>query len=309
MFDNLNPQTRKQLGLLLSIPERAVRSLAAVGGGTSLLLTETLIPPTLQESTLYRVTIGDLQQFLIEQVAQMDKTVLANVKTRDLEANFMPRRAAGSVIDVAGLLWMRFSPLWVFAIGSDAANGSKIFLHRLVEQLKQNEVLGEDVEIHSLTELLDALHDASDSSAQTVNMPPLSQEDIRETAVELRQRYGRLFAQTTDLLPRFEQLWTQMEVVAEEENTSTSKVSGMMALDLAEWGQKGAGAITAVGQTSAELLDEHILTSYAQTLDGIVEEGLPQYFSRMLTPFAETAVNHFDANKQTWTERMVVRGS
>ncbi len=306
MFNNLHPQTRKQLGFLLSIPERTIRSLAAVGGGTAVLLTETLIPPTLQQSTLYRVTIGDLQQFLIEQVAQMDRSVLTAVPTRNLEGNFMPRRMAGSFVDMAGLLWIRFSPLWIFAIASDAATGSKVFLHRLTAQLKENGVLAEETQIDSLDELLDALHTASDKSAQTVNIPPLAADDIKQTADELRQSYGRLFNNTTNLLPRLETLWSQMETVAEEEGTSPAKVSGLMTLDLVEWGKKGVGAVTAVGRTGGDLLDEHILRSYAQTLDNLSAEGLPHYFSRKMAPFAETAVAHFDANRVTWTERQVI---
>jgi hypothetical protein len=305
MFNNLNPDTRKQLGFLLSIPERTVRSLAAVGGGTTLLLTETLLPPTLQESTLYRVTIGDFQQFLIEQVAQMDREVLANVKTRDLEKRFMTRRMAGSVVDAAGLLWIRLSPLWVFAIASDAAAGSKVFLHRLVMQLKQNGVLAEEAQIDDLAALLDALHTASDKSAQTVNMPPLSAEDVKQTADELRQSYGRLFTNTSNLLPRLETLWSQMETVAKQEDASTAKVSGMMTLDLVDWGKKGVNTVTAVGQTGGELIGEHILGSYAQTLNRIAKEGLPRYFSRMMMPFAETAVNHFNADRTTWTEAVI----
>lgn len=297
---------RKQLGFLLSIPERTIRSLAAVSGGTALLLTETLLPRTLQESTLYRVTLGDLQQFLIEQVAQMDRQTLANVKTRDLEKRFMSRRVAGSVVDAAGLLWISMSPLWVFAIASDAAAGSKVFLHRLVAQLKQNGVLAEDTEVDNLTALLDALHAASDTSAQTMNMPPLSAADVKQTAEELRQSYGRLFANTTNLLPRLESLWSQMEDVAEQEQTSTAKVGGVMTLDLLTWGKKGVNTVTAVGQAGGELIGEHILNSYSQTLGQISQEGLPHYFRRMMAPFAETAVNHFDANRTTWTEKQII---
>lgn len=306
MFENLSPTTRKQLGFFLSIPERTIRSLAAVSGGTAVFVTETFIPPPVQESTLYRVTIGDLQQFLVERVAQMDNSILAGVKTRRLEQNFMPRRVAGSVVDMAGLLWIRFSPLWIFAIASDAATGSKVFLNRLVAQLKTNEVLAEDVEIHSLTELLDNLHAASDVSAQTVNMPPLSTEDVKATANELRQHYGRLFANSSNLLPRFESLWQQMEAVSTETGASTSKVSGLMTLDLMDWGEKGVRSITAVGQTGSELIGEHILDSYAKTLNQIAREGLPQYFGRMMAPYAEKAVNHFDAKNQTWTERQLI---
>ena len=61
MFDNMTPGTRQGLGYLLSLPERGIRSLAAVAGGTTLLLTETLLPEPVLNSTFFRVTVGDLQ--------------------------------------------------------------------------------------------------------------------------------------------------------------------------------------------------------------------------------------------------------
>jgi hypothetical protein len=305
MFSNFSPQTRKSLGYLFSRPERTIRSLAAVSGGATLLLSETIIPKSIHQSTLYRVTLGDFQQFLIENVAQMNHELLANVPTRQLEANFVPRRMVGSAVDAAGLLWIRLSPLWVFAIASDAAAGSQVFLQRLVAQLKANEVLPPDAQIDSLTELLAAMQTAAQQSAQAVNAPPLAYEEVAQTAVELRDSYGRLFTNTHNLLFRMDSLWSQMEEVAAAEGTSTAHISGIMTLDLVQWSKKGANSAIAVGQTGVELLDEHILSSYAHTLQQLSQEGLANYLNRMLTPFAESAINHYAPDKTSWTERVL----
>ncbi len=302
MFENFSPGTRKGLGYLLSLPERGLRSLAAVTGGASLLLTETLLPEAALNSTLFRVTIGDLQQFLVERVAGMEDLVWRGLPRRQLEGDYFPRKMAGSVIETAGLFWYRFSPIWVFAIAGDAAAGSQVFLQRLVVQLKANGVLAEDAQPTSLAEVLAAVQTAAHSSANAMNLPPLSEAELKETAVTLKENYGRLFANTKDLLPRFESLWSQMESVADEQEASTAKVSGVMTMDLANWGQKSADSLLAFSQTSGVLIDEYILDSYAKTLAGIETEGLPRYLSSRMMPFLETAVRHLQPAQTTWTE-------
>ena len=63
---------RQQLINFLAYSERTVRSVSTVVVGASTLLTENLIPKSLRKSTTYRVTLGMLQQFLIEKVAEME---------------------------------------------------------------------------------------------------------------------------------------------------------------------------------------------------------------------------------------------
>ena len=61
---------RERATYLASLPERTIRSLASVAGGTTMLLTETLFPEVLRDTTMYRIFVGDTQKFVIEKVAQ-----------------------------------------------------------------------------------------------------------------------------------------------------------------------------------------------------------------------------------------------
>ncbi|MCL2330361.1 MAG: hypothetical protein FWC56_03565 [Phycisphaerae bacterium] len=76
-MSNLFQSALQSVGYLLSLPERSIRSLAAVAGGTTTLLTETLFPEALRETTFYRVFVGNAQQFMITQIAQVQREAAA----------------------------------------------------------------------------------------------------------------------------------------------------------------------------------------------------------------------------------------
>ena len=109
---------RQRVTRVLSLSERAVRALSAVAVGTSTLLTETLFPEALRGTTTYRVTIGLMQQFIIERVAGMGRE-LAEGQV-ELGDDYAQRKMVGTALEAAGLLTVGFSPLWVLAIAGDA---------------------------------------------------------------------------------------------------------------------------------------------------------------------------------------------
>ncbi len=65
-------KVHQHLTYALSLPERIVRSLAAIAGGTTTLLTDILFPESMRQTTFYNVTLGMMQQFVIEHVAGME---------------------------------------------------------------------------------------------------------------------------------------------------------------------------------------------------------------------------------------------
>src|SRR5436853_3537542 len=124
-MDEMMNTIRQQLGYMLSLPERTMRSLAAIAGGTTNFLAETLFPDAVRDSTLYKVVIGDMQKFLTQRIAQVPGDAAAASVGAD-SPEFVQRKVVGSALETAGLFAMHLSPLWVFALAGDAAAGSNV---------------------------------------------------------------------------------------------------------------------------------------------------------------------------------------
>ena len=296
---------RDTFAYTLSLPERTVRSVAAlVGGGTS-LLTDTVLPDSLRNTSSYRITIGLFQEFLIERVAGIQRDIkTGQAKPKD---KFIQRKMLGNVLEAAGLLTMRLSPLWVLAIAADTAGGSKTFLKRLVEHLKLNKVIAENVQPSELEDVLEAIQQASYASASAVDMPPLSKEELVQLAEEMKTSYAKVFEETGDLVGKFDELWDGMKALARKENISLERLMGIMTVDAANVLKKSLGSVAAVGQTGASLFDEAILESYRKTLEQIAVEGLDGYLNHHLQPFLKAAKEHFNPAQRTWLERLLRR--
>jgi hypothetical protein len=292
----------RQLGYLLSLPERTIRSLAAVAGGTTSLLTETLFPPTLRGTTLYRIFVGDAQRFVITKIAEIQQAEPLTAGSVPEDPAYVQKKMVGGALETAGLLAMHFSPLWVFAIAGDAAAGTNVFLLRLVDQLKRNGVLQPDAQVKGLDDLLVAVQAVSNKSAAAVDTPPLSREELVKLAGEMKATYGQMFSKAANLVPRFEQIWGQIEQLAGRENVALERVLGVLTVDVASWANKGFHSVLAVGQTGADLFGEKILDSYAKTLDKVRAEGLTDYVTGHMKPFVQAAAAHFGRDRKTWTE-------
>ena len=289
----------RYFSLTLSLPERTARALSAIVGGGTLLLTNTFIPGAIKNSSSYHFTVGMFQSFLIQNVAGM-----AGVKTQtELKDKFVHRKLVGSSLEAAGLLTMHFSPVWVFAIASDAAKGGQVFLQRLVDQLKESNVIDADSNPESLEQLLQSIHDMSHKGATAIDTPPLSVEEIQELANDLRKSVGDLTTNSTNLLPRFEYLWNQITLVAKQQDMSLAQILGMLSVQAAAVPSTSLNAASAVGKTGIGILDEVILTEYRETLQGISDEGAGNYLTNHMQPFLATARSHFDFNKETITQR------
>jgi len=287
------------LALSLSIPERSARALGALVGGSTLLLTKTLVPTAIRNSNSYRFTLGMFQTFLIRNVAGVDH-VVTDIELKD---NFMQRKLLGTSLEAAGLLTMHLSPVWVFAIASDAAKGGQIFLNRLVHHLQDSHVITEDSNPESLEQILLAIHDMGRQVATVIDTPPLSVQEIRDLADELRRSTSSLVQNSTSLLPRFESIWNQIGLVAKKENLSIEQVLGMLSVRAASVAVTGIGTAGAIGKTGYSLLDEILLNDYRETLTDISKTGAFNYMKENMQPFVENAQSHFNFRQETWTQK------
>jgi hypothetical protein len=287
------------LSLSLSIPERAARALAAIVGGGTLLLTKTFIPSAIKNSNSYRFTFGMFQTFLIKNVAELE----SHSTEGELGEHFVNRKLLGTSLEAAGLLTMHLSPVWVFAIASDAAKGGQVFLNRLVHHLKENQVIDQDSTPDSLEQILLSIHEMSKRSATAIDTPPLSMPEIEELAEQLRISTNSLRQNSAKVLPKFESIWEQISQVAQKENLSTEQILGMLSVSATSIGQTSVGSAGAVGKTGFYLLDELLLNDYKETLTGITEIGSLQYMKQNMQPFVQNAQSHFNFQKETESQR------
>ncbi|PCI77241.1 MAG: hypothetical protein COB20_08505 [SAR86 cluster bacterium] len=307
-----NPETyldglNHYLALSFSLPERIARALGSLIGGSTLLLTKTLIPTAVKNSNSYRFTFGMFQAFLIKNVAQLDDF---HTDT-ELQEHFLNRKLLGTSLEAAGLLTMHLSPVWVFAIASDAAKGGQVFLNRLVHHLKEHDVILEESNPDSLEQVLLAIHVMGRQGATAIDTPPLSMVEVEELAAQLRESTASLRRNSANLLPRFEAIWSQIDLVVKKENLSTEQVLGMLSVSAASIARTSVGTAGAIGKTGFYFLDEIILNDYKETLVGIMDTGSLRYMQQNMQPFVQNAQAHFnfkiETRSQIWFKNSITR--
>ena len=174
---------------LLSLPERAIRALAAGLGGAVHETAEVVLPRFARRSRFYEATAKNLLRIVIELVGDVERDAPAD----QLEAGeLLKRKTAGNAMELGSIAAFGFSPLWLLAAASDISHGSRVYLEALVAELKRAGVLAEDAELQSIDDLLSALEGASGTTARLVDLPPLELAGLRTSFSELRSSASEL---------------------------------------------------------------------------------------------------------------------
>jgi hypothetical protein len=204
----------------LSLPERVVRSTVGVTAGAAREAAHALVPQAFQSSKVYELVIASSLNFLTEDIGGVEQ------QTRPGEApnvdQFLARKAVGNFVDLAGVATLHLSPIWVFAVVSDVAYGSKVYLNELASELRRRGLVREDSSITRVEDLLDALQSASGQTASLIATPPLSVAELKASVEKIR------LTDPTALLPQQELAaqWNEMRQIATRENVSLLGVSG-----------------------------------------------------------------------------------
>jgi len=276
---------RANLGYVLSLPERTLRSAAAGLGGLLYEATQVLLPGWLRGSRLYRSIVAGTLRIAIELVGGASNVLPPDeVTARELAK----RKAAGTGIEMAGLMFVGWSPLWLFAATADLTGGAHTYLRALVSELYRDGLLPKDADVASVEQLLDTLEGTSGHVAESLDVPPLNVDEMRTSWQDLRRR-------ATDLpdADRLADLYADLKQVSEQEGRSLRSVSSLIA----------AGAVRAGVQTGRA----YIFDYYEDALHTITREGLAVYARRVTRPYLAVAREHFDAETITYTERLLQR--
>jgi hypothetical protein len=282
---SIRQTTEPNLGFFISLPERTIRALAVFIGGLIHETAEVLLPGWMRRSRLYQATIGGLLRIAIELVGGVTG-VLPSDKM-DIQ-EFTMRKAAGTGVELAGFLTMGLSPIWLFAATADITGGTRTYLGALVTEFQRDGMLPGEADISSIEELLDALEGTSGIMAEALDVPPLNVGDLRTS-------WGELKRNASDLpdTSRLASLYDDLQLVAKREEQSLQSVSSLIALGAARAGVQ-------VGQA-------HVFDYYQDALRTINKEGLPAYAKRVAKPYLAAAKNHFNPQRITYTERLLLR--
>lgn len=268
-----------------SLPERMVRAAAALAGGTLYETSNVAVPRVVRESKLYQATIARLLRIVIEWVGDV-RGVYADESTSVEE--LAKRKFAGNVVEVASILAVGFSPLWLLAAASDIMGGSKTYLRALVTELQKSGHLPVAADVTSYEDLLGRLETGSGVLADAIDIPPMTLRDARASFDALR-RQARDLPDPDELAS----LYRDLQETARREGQTVGGLSAAIGLAAARAGME-------VGNT-------YIFGFYRDALSAIREEGFLRFLRRVAFPYLSRAGRHFDPNSGSYTERFLQR--
>jgi hypothetical protein len=272
---------------LLSLPERVVRSLAAVLGGATHETAVLVLPRFVRRSRLYEATAKNLLRVLVEGVGAVEGSGTSE-KGSPAPKELAKRKTAGNVLELGSIVAFGFSPLWLLAGASDVLHGTRVYLKTLVCELKDAGVLAVDAEAESVDGLLRALEGGTGTTARLIDIPPLELEALRGSLAELRGH-----AETLPSQAELAAVYAVLRRTAEREHRPLLEVS--------------AGIGLAFLTSAKEVGREYIAAPYGEDWQPVRHEGFGAYARRIAGPYQRAARVHFDAEHPTYTERVLGR--
>jgi hypothetical protein len=274
-------------GFIASIPERLLRSLAAVVGG-ALHETGTLVLPRfVRQSRLYEATAKNILRVLVEGVGSVEG---ASTKEADgpEPGQIVKRKVAGNVVELGSIAAFGFSPLWILAAASDVVHGSRTYLDAFVRELKAKGVIESGATFETVDDLLAALEGETGTTARLIDMPPLEVEAMRETLTEFRTH-------ASDLPSKDEMaaVYVSLRRTADKEHRPLLDVSTGVGLAFLT-------ATRSIGR-------DHVAGPYAEDWAPLRKEGFARYAKRISRPYGRAVGEHFDSSRPTYTERVLGR--
>ena len=293
----------------LSLPERTVRSTAAMIGGAIDESATLLVPQAFRDSKTYNVFVQQMLDTVSKNVGGVgenkeDEGSKPDQDDAEIE-DYVAKKTVSTFVDLAGMATMHVSPMTILAIVSDVAYGSKTYLNQLTDELKKEGVIAEDSTIANAADLLQAVGQASSETADAFDLPPLSVEGLRETIEKTQASVAKI--DPTLLIPQseIERLWTDMQTMADREEVNIFEISSAMTMyTLEQVGTVTQGALTTI-RVTGDLIDEHLFDHYRQSLNQINERGFYAMVSETSQPYVDAVWYNFSTERPTITEDIV----
>jgi hypothetical protein len=294
---------------ILSLPERAVRSLAAVSGGLLREIGAVALPASIRRTTLYRTMVEVTLRFLIEEVGNVEGVYEPDAAMHEqLAEDFLLKRGASHGIELLGILAFHASPVWVLAALADVAGGSRTLIREIAHALKKEGLLESD-RFDTMEQVLEGLEKTSGHLASTLNLPPVNVSGLRREWERLKDEAQAIPPQKIPAVDAVERVWQQMQDSAREQRRSVFAVSSLMAVSTVArlpanvlWLSKAARS---AARRTGQVLGENILDHYTTTLAQISSRGFGAFWAEEFRPYLRGAAEQFAPGKRTLTEKLL----
>jgi hypothetical protein len=293
---------------ILSLPERAIRSLGALSGGLLREIGNVALPASVRRTTLYRTMVEVALRFLIEEVGQVEGVYPSEGR---LAEDFLLKRTASHGIELLGILAFHASPVWVLAALADATGGGRKLILEIADALKEEGLLERDARFETMDQVLLGLEKTSDHMATTLNMPPVDIAGLRREWDQLKRELTNIPPKKVPALERIEGVWEELQNTAREQGRSVFVVSSLLAVSTVAhvpanvlWLSRAAKS--AVRRTG-RVLGDTILDHYTASLGEIGRTGFFAYWSREFRPYLRGAAEQFATDHESLTEKLLKR--
>jgi hypothetical protein len=291
---------------LLTLPERILRSTLGLGAGVAREVGEVVLPDGVRRTQLYQNLVDTTLRYLIEQVGGAEGVY---EKAQALPDDFLARRSAGNVVELAGIVAFRASPVWVLAALADVCGVGRQLMPEIADALRKQGLLEQEAEFTSVDQLLDGLERTSSRLASAINTPPLDVSGLREELKAIRDQARTLQPGSLPSRETLTGLWTSLTSESARQGRSVFDTSSMMAVSAARKLPEGVrwfSASATVGAARAgQFFGAALLEHYRDMLTEMQQVGFAAYAGRQLRPYVRAAAQQFSTTNRTLTERLL----
>jgi hypothetical protein len=290
---------------LVSLPERVVRSGAALAGGLIRELGDISLPAAVRRTKTYQMMVGVALRFMIEQVGEVHGVYPAE---GELASNFLMRRTAGHGIELVGLLAFRASPVWILAALADVSGAGRQIVQEIAEALKEEHLLQGDAKFENVDQILNGLEVTAGRAADVINAPPLDVAGLRKEWITFRENAAKIPPQNLPSAELVRGQWDELKAEAAAQQKTVFVVSSLMALSaisrtpdtLVRLARAANKAVWRTGQ----MFGGPLLAHYSDTLRNIRDRGYAAYWADEFRPYLRAAAGQFSPGHRSLTDRL-----
>lgn len=288
---------------MMSLPERLGRSVVGSAGGFVKVLAGALVPGRMKKSQMYHIAVQKMLRFLVEDVGGVEGVYQAGDGGK--QDRFVLRKAVGNAIEFAGMATLHISPVFVLAILSDAAKGTRSYLNELVVELKRLEVIQEGEAINNLDQLMGAIEKTSGNVADNMDTPPVSVDELKTFVKSVRSQAEDIDITKAFPVEMIDALWDDMAQVAKEEDKSIFSISSAVTMALVKKTRQIGFGVYGSLQAGYNLVDSAVFDYYREGFKTIRKKGYWQVVSDAYKPYTRAVQKTFNPKRRTMTERVL----